>query len=130
MSVDPTNRASIRKAEKAARHAERERRDVIVNLMNSASGRRYIYNKLSDAMIFQTTFSTNALQMAFNEGNRNNGLKLLSDLMQHCPDQYILMMREENARSTAAEHDGGPNGDGRNQGRDDLYGDNVHPFDA
>ena len=127
MSVDPTNRASIRKAEKAARIAERERRDVIAALMQHVAGRKYIYEKLEGASIFKTTFSTNALQMAFNEGNRNAGLQLLVDLMAHCPDQYILMMREANdARSRSdtgtAEHNGSEDGDGSTEGPVNRYG--------
>jgi hypothetical protein len=106
--VEPYNageRKSVRAAEKVARLAERERHEVIVALMAHAAGRRYVWDRLSAANIFTATFSTDALQMAFAEGNRNQGLQLLSDVMQACPDQFILAMREANERSIRTDPD-------------------------
>jgi hypothetical protein len=51
--------------------------------------------------VFQTTFSIEALSMAFQEGERNIGLELLADLMAASPDMFIAMLREaQNERST------------------------------
>jgi hypothetical protein len=54
--------------------------------------------------------------MAFMEGQREVGIMLLSDIMSACPNQYILMMEERNARQSAIDarfSRSGQNGDGR-----------------
>ena len=57
--------------------------------MATPQRRRYVWEKLATAGIFQSTFSTDPLQMAFNEGQRNAGLVLLNDVIQYCPEQFI-----------------------------------------
>lgn len=37
--------------------------------------------------------------MAFMEGQREVGIRLLSDIMGACPDAYVTMMRERNERN-------------------------------
>ena len=63
-------------------------------LMSSKRGRRIVNRLLKNAGVFRSSFHTNALQMSFNEGNRNFGLKLLADVTEHCPDRYTEMMEE------------------------------------
>ena len=100
---DASNRKHIRAAEKAAAIAERERAEVVVEMMATVPRRRYVWEKLADAHIFSTTFSTDPIQMAFNEGQRNQGLALLDEIIRSCPDQFILAMRESNARRTESD---------------------------
>jgi hypothetical protein len=120
------DRKSIRRREKAARLADVQRREVIVQLMSSAAGRQYVWDKLSECHIYVTTFNGDALQSAYMEGQRAIGLAMLSDLMIACPDQYILAMREANVRSTTDERrsspvdDGGDTGSGPDAAGDDL----------
>ena len=97
------DRKSIRAAEKAAKLVDDNNRTVITAVMNTAPGRRYLWDKLAAAHVFATTFSTDPVQMAFNEGQRNQGLLLLNDIMEWCPDQFILAMREFNGRRTSSE---------------------------
>ena len=95
------DRKAIRAAEKAAAIAERQHAEVVVESMATPQRRRYVWEKLAAAGIFATTFSTDPLQMAFNEGQRNAGLILLNDVIENCPEQFILAMRESNARRTS-----------------------------
>ena len=101
--TNAADRKQIRAAEKAAAEADRERGEVIVALMSNKHGRRFVWDKLSDAHIFATTFSIDPIQMAFNEGQRNQGLALLDDIIRSCPDQFILAMREANGRRTESD---------------------------
>jgi hypothetical protein len=39
--------------------------------------------------------------MAFMEGQREVGILLLTDIMAACPESYVLMMEERNARQSA-----------------------------
>jgi hypothetical protein len=78
---------------------EVEKKDTIW-LMSDARGRRVAYAELERAGVWRTTFSTDALQMAFNEGMRNTGLILLSKLTTHCSHLYNKMIDEaKNDRS-------------------------------
>jgi hypothetical protein len=44
--------------------------------------------------VFQSSFTTNALAMAFSEGERNVGLQITNDLITASPDNYLLMLKE------------------------------------
>lgn len=64
-------------------------------LMQHQDGRLMMWDMLSECGVFQTTHqgeSTHA--SAFNEGQRNVGLKLFLRLMKLCPDQYATMQKE------------------------------------
>jgi len=63
-------------------------------LMSSRRGRRIIWRLLSEAGVYRSSFNTNAMQMAFAEGNRNYGNKLLAAINALCPEQYHVMQRE------------------------------------
>ena len=119
MALNAADRKSIRAAEKAAKIVDANNQAVVVAIMSTESGRRYIWDKLTLANIFSTTFSTDSMQMAFNEGNRNQGLLLLNDIIEWCPEEFIQAMREANGRrtqSSTGQRNGSENGDGRVEG--------------
>src|SRR5215469_11695668 len=113
MVHNAADRKSIRRAEKEARLHERRMAEVVSNLMSYEAGREFVWNILSDCMVFSTTFTGDALTSAFNEGRRSAGCALLASIMLACPDQYIQAQRESNERSSLnerrsrAESDGG-----------------------
>lgn len=63
-------------------------------LMGKPRGRRIVWRLLAEAGVDRLSFNTNALVMAFNEGNRSSGNRTLAKIFSHCPDQYSLMHRE------------------------------------
>jgi len=65
-------------------------------LMSQKRGRRMVWRFLDQAGVFRSSFSTNAMQMAFAEGARNRGLRLLDLIRTACPEQYHVMMKEHN----------------------------------
>jgi hypothetical protein len=95
---DPTDIAEL-DADKAAREdrarlaAQQERADVKW-LMSGKQGRRVVWRLLSQAGVFRSTFSTNAMQSAFNEGARNSGLLLLNQVHAVAPELYPQMVSE------------------------------------
>ena len=109
--MDASDPKSVRKAQKAAKTAERLRQDVIRNLMSTIAGRAFVYDLLEGCHVFVTSFSLNALQMAHNEGERTVGLRLLADIMRVCPDKYVLMAREYSERPSDDSDRGRPGGD-------------------
>lgn len=62
--------------------------------MGDVRGRRYIWCLLEDAGIYRTVYSTDAMYMALREGNRTAGIRLLDELLQHCPKRLSEMQRE------------------------------------
>ena len=86
---------AIRKtlADQARLSALREAEDLKW-LMSSKRGRRIVNGLLQQAGVFRSSFNTNALQMSFNEGNRNTGLRLLAAITEACPERYAEMIEE------------------------------------
>jgi hypothetical protein len=98
VAYDTSDRKAIRRAEKASRLAELNDREVMVAIASTTNGRRYLWNRLAECHLFTPIYNDNPQRMAFLEGERNAGLKLLSDFMQWCPEEFILAMREDNGR--------------------------------
>lgn len=103
--------AAIAEEERLAK--EKEQNDLRW-VMSTKQGRRFVYRLLSRAGVFQSSFNTNNAVMAFNEGNRNAGLQLLTDIMEACPERYTEMLTEQ---KEAKERDGHRTADRRNKHR-------------
>lgn len=63
-------------------------------LMESKAGRGVFYRMLSDCGVYRTSFSPDALVMAYQEGRRSVGLKILADLQRYCPAECAQMINE------------------------------------
>lgn len=63
-------------------------------LMSDPRGRRLVWAQLAAAGVFRTTFDPNPQQMAFAEGHRSAGLRLMSQLLTLTPDHYHTMTKE------------------------------------
>ena len=96
---DPTDIRAIDDAQ--AEQAERDRlaresEDGDVRwLMGSKRGRRIVWRLLDRAGVFRLSFNTNAMSMAFAEGNRNEGLRVLAQIHALCPELYPVMVKEQ-----------------------------------
>lgn len=65
-------------------------------LMGSKRGRRFLWRVLERAGVYRLSFNTNSMTMAFAEGARNEGLRLLATIHSACPDLYATMLKEAN----------------------------------
>jgi hypothetical protein len=81
-------------ADDRARLALQTEIDDLKWLMSNKRGRRFVARMLERAGVWRLSFNTNALTMAFNEGTRNEGLRLLAQITAHCPDRYTEMLKE------------------------------------
>lgn len=63
-------------------------------LMSNKRGRRIVFRMLERAGVWRLSFNTNALTMAFAEGTRNEGLRLLAQITEHCLDRHSEMLLE------------------------------------
>jgi len=64
-------------------------------LMSNKRGRRIVWRLLEQSGVFRLSFDTNAMKMAFAEGNRNFGNRTLSLIHLHCPELYTTMVKEQ-----------------------------------
>lgn len=92
-----TQHQDDKRAEEAKRQDLVRQQEVadFVWLMKDKRGRRIVWRQLSAAGVFQSSFDPNAMQMAFNEGRRSEGLRLLAQVHELCPDLYPTMMKEQ-----------------------------------
>lgn len=75
--------------------ASRIEKEDLVWLMSGKRGRRIVKGILDRAGVWRLSFNTNAMQMSFNEGMRNEGLALTAKLMTYCPTTYAEMITEK-----------------------------------
>jgi hypothetical protein len=68
--------------------------NAIRALMSHAETRAWVWDLLTECRVYGPVFDRSALQMAFNDGSRNVGLKLIAQIMRVAPDSYIQMSRE------------------------------------
>jgi hypothetical protein len=87
-------RAAADNAEEERRQRQKEISDLC-KVMGSKEGRRFMWRLLSDAGVYRLSFDVDAVVMAFNEGNRNAGLRHLNDMMTACPQLYAQMLTEQ-----------------------------------
>lgn len=89
-----TDTKAQRKAADADKAARTNDRDTIVNLMSTTQGRKWLWAQLSFCGIFHALDISDHAYMAWKEGQRNYGLKLLASINKHSPAMYIRMLQE------------------------------------
>jgi hypothetical protein len=101
MKKDQYDAFDLRSQQEAREEAEEKQKlnarmeiDDLKWVMANRRGRRFVHRILERAGVWRLSFNTNALQMAFNEGTRNEGLAMLARLNEHCPELYSLMLKE------------------------------------
>ena len=70
-------------------------------LMGSKRGRRVVWRLMDQSGVFRLSFNTNSMQMAFAEGNRNFGNRMLAMIHSLCPELYPQMVKEQSNDRTA-----------------------------
>lgn len=97
--------AQKRRSKQAKEDAEIER-DIVTTLMRTGRGRRYVYLRLFHSGIWNEDLSLDSMRLAQKSGLRNEGLRLLSLIHEHCPEHYAAMWLESNrAKREAAKAD-------------------------
>jgi hypothetical protein len=78
---------------------------------------------MEECHVFSDPFTDSPLREAYSKGERNVGLRFFADIAKHCPDSYILMIKEANDRhiqlDIAANRDHNPDASGEHSGRED-----------
>lgn len=97
---DPTDLPAQEQVIEKDATAKRDSRDTEESdlkwLLGSKRGRRIVWRILERAGVYRSSFSTNAMTMAFAEGGRNEGLKMVAMIHATCPEMYFKMVEESN----------------------------------
>ena len=112
-------------SERARLRSERRAElEALARLMDDPAGRRWVRNTLAACHVWDTSFATNAVRMAFLEGERNQGLRLQAEVMEAAPDQFIEMLKEHGSERQRGADGGfaGNSDDGDEPGGDDATG--------
>lgn len=98
MELDPLDIEAKAEREQQREDLAKQQHRLLVEdykwLMSSKRGRRIVFRQLETAGVYRTSFNTNALQMSFNEGGRNQGLMLLALITEYTPERYAEMIEE------------------------------------
>jgi hypothetical protein len=96
---DPTDiQRQAAAAEDKARQefVQREQEESDIRwLMGSKRGRRIVWRLLVQSGLFTSTFDPNAMTMAFAEGRRFFGGRVLETIHALCPELYPTMVKEQ-----------------------------------
>lgn len=71
---------------------ERELNDLR-SVLNTVEGRRFLWRILEFCGLYKTSF-TGSSETFFLEGQRNVGIKLITEIIETEPEAYLLMMKE------------------------------------
>lgn len=97
MSEQPFNAGDAGQVRKRARKADLQRQREMDDLsftLADPRGRRLLWRILARAGVHRSTFNINSLVMAHNEGGRNLGLWLESEIEAANPGAFLEMLRE------------------------------------
>lgn len=73
--------------------AQEQQRDDVRWLMSDPRGRRLMHSWLQFCGVMRTSMTGNSTTF-FNEGQRNVGLMLQGNILEHSAEQWIVMMNE------------------------------------
>jgi hypothetical protein len=91
---DIEDNEALRKAKGQRDAAKKSEDEDLKWLMANKRGRRIVWRLLEQAAVFRPSFSSDALVMAFNEGTKDQGRRLLNQVQIVCSDLYFEMTKE------------------------------------
>ena len=96
--TDPLDSKALEREARESREREQLELENVLNdlrwVMSETRGRRSIARWLEFTGVDRSSFHTSGSVMAFNEGQRNVGLKLISQLLQASPELYATILEE------------------------------------
>jgi hypothetical protein len=89
----------VAKAQSRARTHELQKRSGLRKLMSDPECRMWMWDLLSECGVFHSSFSNDALTMAFAEGRRDVGLRRVAEINRLDPNLYVKMALENTKKS-------------------------------
>lgn len=91
---DASDQHAVERRTSKAKRKEAKRLAGLKLLCDSSDGRAWIWGFLDQFGFTRSSFSPDALAMAFKEGERNVTLRVMADINRVAPDTYLRMQRE------------------------------------
>ncbi len=100
-AFDAGNSEHVEKKKKRVKLNENGANSAIRGVMSMPEGRAFFWWMLTECHVHGNSFHQNGLTMAFNEGERNIGLKIEARLAEQCPEDFARMMIEAREKPDA-----------------------------
>lgn len=91
--TEEARQQQARDIRKAREYSENLGVDDLKWFLSDKRGRRFMWRLLSETGLFRPSYTGNS-ETFFREGERNVGLKLLNQILEHCPDKFGMMQQE------------------------------------
>lgn len=92
-----SDRSQVKDSERKVKSRDMRHENNMRYVLAEYRGREFIWDLLSHCGVFRSSFTGNS-ETFFNEGKREIGLKLMSDIIKADVDAYPLMMKENKER--------------------------------
>lgn len=93
---------AAKKAVKVSKERLEELEDLKA-IMNTVQGSRFILRLLRITGPYQSRFHADARVHAFMDGERNFGCRIVADLLEACPEQYVRLIADAKINQAAKE---------------------------
>lgn len=90
-AFNAADETQVNNRKRSARRRDKAKTEALHRFLTDPAGRAWMWDLLSVCGNFQTSFDDNPSRMAFKEGSRNIGLRLLSEIS---PDALLLILKE------------------------------------
>lgn len=97
-SYDTSDKEQVNTARKKASRTKADRLKFIAAAMTHEQGRAWFFDLLVFCKTISTPFNDDPYRTAFNCGMSNVGLRIMGDIQEAAPDQYLIMIKESNSR--------------------------------
>lgn len=97
-AYDTSEPEQVNKAKKRASRTRADRLRFVEGAMTLAEGRAWFYDLLVRCKVINTPFAEDPYRTAFNCGQQNIGLQILSDIQDSAPKEYAHMISENHGR--------------------------------
>lgn len=91
---DTSDPQQVNKAKKRAARTRADRLEFVNAAMQHEQGRAWFYDILAFCKIFSTPYSSDPYDTAFKLGMQNLGLRVMADIQDAAPKEYLLMITE------------------------------------
>lgn len=102
---DASSEKDVRGAIKEAQRWDDKRNGVILSVMRTEDGRRWVREFLEHCMVGTNPFNPDPVKMAFNCGGLNAGQIFMAQIMNATPELYMTMMAEAQPAATPEQKD-------------------------
>lgn len=93
-SYDPSDPAQVAEREKQAQIRQLGQERMLREQLSTPAGRNFYWDQLAACHVFETISPGDEATTNYLLGERNVGLRIMSDIMRAAPESFIQMLKE------------------------------------